>query len=328
MKDSIKLWSEVPETQLKELFLKNPYPPYRGTPLANDLMKEYMFLLAKENADKYRNNALVVLSNDKPVFAGQVYSIPYLSEYWGKSIGVLGHFVFDTEASFNIQNAATMLISELLQLARLEKIGFLSANTPAANITLVRAMEKNGFLYTEGFINMVGLTHTYREQFNVSNLVIREAVESDLAMIADAYSKVTFPNRFTNDGGFDPKKAAQLYVRRFKEVYEEKIGEIFVADFNEKFAGAIIAIIDDKMSKTIGVKTNILSGMGIIIHPNAARRGVSMALIEHRQAYYKSKGVNYVNFGANFTNAPMILGLTKLGLEYGSLDLTFHLWLR
>ena len=81
------------------------------------------------------------------------------------------------------------------------------------------------------------------------------------------------------------------------------------------------------MSKTIGVKTNILSGMGIIVHPDAARRGVAMALIEHRQEYFKSKGVEFVNFGANFNNAPMILGLSKLGLKYGSLDMTFHHWL-
>ena len=67
--------------------------------------------------------------------------------------------------------------------------------------------------------------------------------------------------------------------------------------------------------------------MGIIIHPRAVRKGVSMALIEHRQDYYQSEGVEYVNFGANFNNGPMILGLSKLGLRYGSLDMTFHFWL-
>ena len=82
------------------------------------------------------------------------------------------------------------------------------------------------------------------------------------------------------------------------------------------------------MAETIGVKTNPLSGMGIIIHPRASRRGLSLAMVELRQDYYKSEGVEYVSFGANFNNKPMISGLEKLGLRYGSLDMTFHRWLR
>ena len=136
-----------------------------------------------------------------------------------------------------------------------------------------------------------------------------------------------FPSRFVNDGGFDKKKAVYLYTHRFREVYEQNIGRIFVAEIEGQFAGALIALIDEKMAKAIGIKTNPLSGMGIIIHPRASRRGVSLALIEHRQDYYKSEGVDYVNFGANYNNMPMLRGLAKLGLEYGSLDMTFHRWI-
>ena len=173
---------------------------------------------------------------------------------------------------------------------------------------------------------MVGPTNDFRDEFRVPGILIREALDDDLLEIADAYSKVTFPSRFASDIRFNSEKAMQLYQHRFEEVYTQKLGKIFIAEIDGTFAGALIAIIDEKMAKSIGVKTNILSGMGIIIHPRAARKGVSLYLIEHRQAYYKSNGVEFVSFGANFNNRPMILGLLKLGLTYGSLDMTFHHW--
>ena len=328
MSITVKLWSEVPEELIENLFLDNPFPLYRNTPIANDLIKKYMYRLAQKSAVRNNKTTMVALVDGKPVVTGQVYPTPYLSNHWNISIGGLNHIVVDKPVDETTQLAAVDLIASLVDTAGLEGMAFLSVCVPAPNISLVRALEKNGFMYAEGFINMVGPTHHFRDQFSVPGLSIREPSESDFFEITEAYQKVSFPNRFTTDGGLDPEKAMDLYVRRFKEVHEQKLGKVFIAELGARFAGAIIAIIDEKMAKTTGVKTNILSGMGIIIHPRAARRGVSMALIEHRQDYYKSKGVEYVSFGANFNNKPMISGLEKLGLRYGSLDMTFHLWLR
>ena len=328
MSITVKLWSEVPQELIEKLFLTNPFPLYRNTPLATDLIKKYMYRLAQESAAGNKKTAMVAVADGKPVVTGQVYPTPYLSNHWNISIGGLNHMVVGNPMHKTTPQAALALIEGLIDVARLQGMSFVSTSVPAANISLVRALEKNGFMYAEGFINMVGPTHHFRDQFTVPGLNIREPIERDFFEIAEAYQKVYFPNRFATDGGFEPEKAMDLYVRRFKEVHEQKLGKVFIAEIEARFAGAIIAIIDERMAKMIGVKTNILSGMGIIIHPRAARRGVSMALIEHRQDYYKSEGVEYVSFGANFNNKPMISGLEKLGLRYGSLDMTLHRWLR
>jgi len=328
VKVDIKLWSEVPESQLEDLFLNNPYALYRGTPLGDDRMKKYMFILAKENTEINKEGAMVALIDGKPIVTAQVYEVPYLSKFWNVRIGALGHFITDRTNNENTYLAASTLIRELLTKAKEDNLSFLSTNIAGPNIMLIKAAEAQSFRYAEGFINMVGPTNKFRDRFNVLGMKIRELVEEDFFEIADAYAKVSFPSRFVTDGGFDPQKAMELYANRFSEVYEQKIGKVFVAELEGRFAGAIIAIIDEKMSKTIGARSNILSGMGIIAHPRALRRGISMALIEYRQEYYKSEGVEYVNFGANFNNRPMILGLEKLGLRYGSLDMIFHLWLR
>lgn len=328
MRIDVQLWSEVPESQLEDLFLHNPYALYRGTPLGDDRMKRYMFLLAKENAEINKEGAMVAMINAKPIVTAQVYEVPYLSTFWNMPIGALGHFITDRPNDENTYLAGSMLVRELVDKAKKDNLAFISTSIPGPNIMLIRALEAQSFRYAEGFINMVGPTNRFRDRFKVLGMKIRELVEEDFSEIADAYSKVSFPSRYVADGGFDRKKASELYVNRFSEVCEQKLGKVFVAELEGKFAGALIALIDEKMARTIGIKSNVLSGMGIIIHPRASRRGVSTALIEYRQDYYKSEGVEYVNFGANFNNGPMILGLDKLGLKYGSVDMTFHLWLQ
>jgi GNAT superfamily N-acetyltransferase len=322
----VKLWSEVPEGQLEDLFLDNPFPFYRGTPLGDDRMKRYMFMLAKENAEINREGAMAATINAKPVVTAQVYEVPYLSTFWNMPIGALGHFITDRPHDEHTYVAASTLVRELLHRAKKDDLAFISTTIPGASIMLIRALEAQSFRYAEGFINMVGPTNRFRDRFNVPGMKIRDFVKEDLSEIAGAYAKVSFPSRYMTDGGFDPKKASELYVNRFSEVHEQELGKVFVAELDGKFAGALIAIIDEKMSQAIGVRSNILSGLGIIVHPRASRRGIATALIEHRQDYYRSEGVEYVNFGANFNNGPMILGLEKLGLRYGSVDMAFHLW--
>lgn len=319
----IKKWIDVPIDQIKDIFLENSFPLYRGTPLANDLMKEYMFMLAKKAS--LINDALVVLIDGVPVITGQFYFIPYLSKYWNIPIGGIGYIV-SRKMNGEVNNIVSdLLVSNLTDLASLNT-HFVSVTVPGPNISLIRSFEKKGFMYAEGFINMVSPPTYFRHQFDIPNLVIRDSVESDFDKIDDAYKRTPFPNRFASDGGFDPEKATKLYVRRFKEVHDQHLGKVFIAELEGQFAGALIGIIDKEMDETIGVKTNILSGMGIIIHPQAARRGVSMYMIEHRQDWYKSQGVEYVNLGANFNNRPMILGLDKLGFKYGCLDMSLHKW--
>jgi len=319
----IKKWDDVPNDKMKELFLENPYPLYRGTPLGTDLMKEYMFTLAKKSASI--NDTLVVLVDGVPMITGQFYLIPYLSKYWNIPIGGLGHIVIrnmPADINTKIIDTFSLHLSNLASNAK-----FVSVTIPGPNIALIRSFEQRGFAYAEGFINMVGSTNYFRDQFRLKGLVIRDLVENDFDEIDSAYKKTPFPARFVSDGGFDPEKARKLYVHRCREVYEQRLGKIFIAELEGKFAGALIGIIDKEMAETINIKTNTLSGMGIIIHSRALRRGVSMHMIEHRQDWYKSEGVDYVNFGANFNNRPMILGLDKLGFKYGSLDVALHKWI-
>lgn len=319
----VRRWKDVSMADLKTLFQQNPFPLYRGTPLCGR-MKGYMFMRASANANDskwWRSEALVVLVDEKPILTGQLHDVPYLSEHWGMSMGNIIHLITDHPDDEAVRFAGRELINRLLENCTMD---FVSVSVPAPSTMLVRALEDAGFRYAEGFANMVGTTHGFREQFRADNVIIREMKESDLTEISEAYNGMPFPSRFASDGGFSREKVIRLYVHRFREVYEKKLGPIFVAELGGRFAGALITLIDKGIFDTIGVKTNPLSGMGIIIHPRAKSKGVALNLIEHRQDYYKKMGVEYVNFGANFNNIPMIRGLTKLGLKHGSTDVSLH----
>jgi len=204
----IKKWGDVPNDQIKELFLENPYPLYRGSPLANDLMKEYMFILAKESASI--NDTLVVLVDGVPMITGQFYLIPYLSKYWNTPIGGLGHIAarkMAVDISAEVMDIFSLYLSDLASNAK-----FVSVTIPGPNISLIRSFEQRSFAYAEGFINMVSSTNYFRDQFRLPGLVIRNLVESDFDEIDSAYKKTPFPARFVSDGGFDPERARKLYV--------------------------------------------------------------------------------------------------------------------
>jgi hypothetical protein len=196
----VKLWSEVRESQLEDLFHNNPFALYRGTPLGDGRMKRYMFMLAKENAEINREGAMVAIINDKPIVTAQVYGVPYLSKFWNIPIGALGHFITDRPHDEHTCLAASTLVRELVERAKKDNFAFISTTIPGPNIMLIRALEARSFRYAEGFINMVGLTHRFRDRFNVLGMNIREFVREDLSEITDAYGKVSFPSRYVTDG--------------------------------------------------------------------------------------------------------------------------------
>lgn len=242
----------------------------------------------------------------------EVKQIDFLTSYWGMPIGAIDGPL-----------GPWPNIDKLLYQAQSMGLVFVSANIPASNLEAIRGLEAAGFYYAEGFVPMV---KTMREAPGMPDGIytdynIREAVSSDGGHIEEAYSLSDFPSRFVNDPGFDSNKAKYLYVNRFHEVFDTGCGQIFVAERDGEFAGAIICIVDSKTN------SNPPSGMGIIIHPRAHRKGVATALVSYRQWWYYQLGVRHVSFGANINNIPMINCLIKLGFKMGQPEITMHRWL-
>ena len=248
----------------------------------------------------------------------EVKQIDFLSSYWGMPIGAI---VGDWPTGELSGGLVYPIAVGLLRDAQNMGLVFVSANVPASNLDAIRSLERAGFYYAEGFIPMVKYMGEKEPLPYIKNMEIREAIAEDGGEVEAAYRLARFPSRLVNDPGFDTEKARMLYVNRFHEVFESGKGKIFVAETDGQFAGAIIAIIDFKTN------TNPPSGMGLIVHPRAHRKGVATALVSYRQWWYYQLGVRHVSFGANINNQPMINCLIKLGFQMGQPAITLHRWL-
>jgi ribosomal protein S18 acetylase RimI-like enzyme len=210
----------------------------------------------------------------------------------------------------------------------------MSTSIPAENIGAIQSFIEHEFSYREGFINMIASTSNKQLQWkrlvsnDIKTIEIRMALKQDIIKIEEWYSKSQFPSRFVTEEHFDSSKAMMLYGKRFREVMEsdEIDGDVIVLYADGHQAGAIIQAIDSRLFESRGIKTNLLSGMGLIVNPQYRRMGIGSALVAYRQEQYGKIGVEWVNLGANLNNRIMVQCLEELNFKYGSTDISLARW--
>lgn len=314
----------------KNLAQANLYYPYHGIPFDNDSIQKLRLYQENRLRSANKDTQKVVCMAESEDHSCQllvvVSKVDFLSEYFGVSIGTASDLVCtNLNVNQNFDVGKELCLRVLDTAISNFKIDYISINLPSNNIGLIRAFEFLGFRYTEGFINMIGRTGACPV---VNHWPVFPAVEKDLKEVEAAYQFSSFPSRFVTESGFDPGKAKMLYVKRFREVFENpEIGIIYVVRDGGQFGGAIIMAIDNHLENETGIRINLLSGMGLIVNPNMRGRNIGAQLVSDRQHRYAKIGVTYTRLGANISNRPMISCLEKLGFTYGSQDLTFSRWL-
>jgi len=251
----------------------------------------------------------------------KIERVPYLTEYWGFPMGRISGL---DEAKTISEDFAEYLVEQFLLQAKNEGWKFIDTNLSIENTIFAEALVCHGFYPVQGFIQLDATTDRGWVPTGMNNpmISIRRIKESDFSWIKEAYSLVDFPNHFVDDGGFNKTKAMMLYVRRYREVYEKRLGEVFVADIEDRPAGALIAIVDKEKN------TNLMSGLGIIVHPWAQRQRVAQTLIAYRQGWYQRQGVKRVSFGVSIANRKIINCMAQMGFKIGVSTLTFHKWIK
>ena len=259
---------------------------FRNTPLdsvkTDNYEAERMYDLSKS---KDCVSLAVVNDLDDVICSGMIYPVSFLSNYFHKRIGVLDGLAFGED----YPEAAKLLIDSLMNQSY-GSYDFLSVTLPSDSLNFIRALERIGFYYAEGFTNMVGKCEAQLEYEIRGIQVVRSIKDSDFEALEKAYLSSSFPSRYSTDSFFDPIEAKLLYVNRFKKVWEECLGQIWVAELDGKFAGALIGMTDKDLKKDTGIKTNARSGMGIIVDPSARGQGVASKLLAVRDRWYFEQG--------------------------------------
>ena len=323
-----KILTNIPKKELFELCMSNPYPPYRGTGLNMEKIREYQGLLIAEKNKDPSCRTIVIYDSGKMAFILQSYNVKYLSDYFDVPMFAIGNIITSRADVLKNKKYVAMALSNFT--IRKEIGSLISVSVPAENIGAIQSFIDQRFSYREGFMNMIASTSDREFQWkklvsnDIKNKEIRMASKRDIVEIEKWYSKSQFPSRFVTEEKLDSSKAMTLYGKRFREVMEpdEIDGDVMVFYVDGNPAGAIIQAVDSQLFKFCGIKANLLSGMGLIINPQYRRMGIGSALVAYRQERYDEIGVKWVNLGANLNNHVMVRCLEELGFKYGSTDIS------
>ncbi|HOI72906.1 MAG TPA: hypothetical protein PLO63_02055 [Syntrophales bacterium] len=323
MKTRIIDWREADPDQLRDLYARFPYPPYFGSPIVNDRLQAYRLHQVLEAAEADPGTLLAGVAGDRVLCAAQLRRTAHLSDHFGIEVASIANEAFACDGHADNVSVFNLMVETLRRQAKHRGVAFLSTTAASQAYQWIRALEENGFRYADGFRHVTAPTDDDYSGFLRDDLVMRAPVESDFEEIAYSYANMPFPNHLLHEPEFDKEKVIRLYVRRFREVHE-KLGRVFVAEWQGRFAGALNGIIDEAIRSKLGIAVNHLS-QGLIVHPRAAGKGVALALIADRNPWYREQGVQWGYFGSNINNIAMIRGLERMRMRHAGIEISMIL---
>jgi len=316
-------WHDADPEALRDLYTKYPYPPYFGSPILNDELQAYRFEKISGEAGRRPDDFFVAEVHGTVAGAAQLRRVDHLSDHFGVEVASIGNEAFTatkSEASFA---GCSALLGAIRDLAITRGFLFVTSAVASQAVQWIRGLEESGFRYADGFIHTFAFIDDDYLPFLQERIVIREPIESDFGEIAYSYAHMPFPNHLLHEPEFNKEKIIALYVKRYRETHE-RLGRVFVAEIDGNFAGALNGIIDPDIKSKTGMIVNHLS-QGMVIHPQWAGKGVSLALIAERHLWYRELGLQYAYYGANINNVGMIRGLTKMAAKHAGIEISMTL---
>jgi RimJ/RimL family protein N-acetyltransferase len=316
-------WHEANPEALRDLYTKYPFPPYFGSPIVNDRLQAYRFGKIREDAGRKREDYFAVDVGGTLIGAAQLRRVDHLSDHFGVAVASIGNEAFLAEKNEAAFSGCAAMLRALRDLAMSRGYRFVTSAVSSQAVQWLRGLEEAGFRYADGFIHCFASIDDDYEPFRLDHMAVRDPVESDFDEIAYSYAHMPFPNHLLHEPEFRKDKIIELYVKRYRETHE-RLGKVFVAEVDGKFAGAINSIIDHDIRHTTGMVVNHLS-QGMVIHPREAGKGVSLALIAARHPWYREQGLHHAYYGANINNIGMIRGLQKMAARHAGIEISMML---
>ena len=325
---SIKIidWQDADIDLLRELYIRFPYPPYFGSPIVDERLQLYRFHCVQRASEASPGVLLAAVNEGSVICAAQLRRTVHLSDHFGVEVASIANEAFVCDNASGNAPVFLELIQSLKDRAVKAGVAFITATAASQAQQWIRALEENGFRYADGFRHVTASIEEDCSAFLRNDLVMRDLKETDFNEIAYSYEHMPFPNHLLYEPEFDKEKIISLYVRRYREVHEG-LGKVFVAEWHGQFAGALNGIIDHDIQREMGIAVNHLS-QGLIVHPQAAGKGVALALIACRNPWYREQGMKVGYFGSNINNLPMIRGLEKMQTRHAGIEISMILRLK
>ena len=316
-------WRETDPEALRGLYTRYPYPSYFGSPIVNDKLQVYRFEKIRDEAGRKPEDFLAVEVGGVLVGSAQLRRADHLADHFDVEVASIGNEAFHVEKSEASFAGCAALLSALAEFARSRKYLFVTSAIASQAVQWVRGLEEAGFRYADGFLHTYASIDNDYTSFLKTSITIRDPIEPDFEEIAYSYAHMPFPNHLLYEPEFQKEKIIELYVKRYRETHE-RLGRVFVAEIEGKFAGALNGIIDPDIKSKTGMVVNHLS-QGLIIHPRGAGKRVAQALIAARHPWYRELGLKYAYYGANINNVGMLRGLARMDVKHAGIEISMTL---
>lgn len=320
-------WQDANIDKLRELYIRFPYPPYFGSPIVNEKLQEYRFRCVQQDAEASPETFFVAVNKENILCAAQLQRSAHLSDNFGIEVASIGNEAFECNHTVENTRVFLALLKNMVESAIKKKVAFLMASAASNCHQWIRALEDTGFRYADGFIHAV---EDMKEDYNhllLSKMIVRDPIKADFEEILFSFQNVPFPSYLFHEQEFERGKISRLYAKRYREVYENKVGRVFIGEIDGRFMGALNGIIEPRILTETGMVVNHLS-QGIILHPRAIGKGVALGLIAFRHNWYREKGMPYCYQGSNINNIPMIRGFQKMKLKHAGIEIKMAMRLK
>jgi len=290
---------------IKPLITNYKFKPYYYYNINNRKLSEYFFSLIKKE-----NIIFTLEEEEKGLGAASVVNLPWDSEIFEIKMAKIG-FILTKENYSHSTDIIHKLIGNILIYCREKGIKHISFQVNSQEISLIHALEKNGFTLMDTIIiYSISLKNIDFENFKLNlEYFIREAKKKDLPAMQELAGKAFFtPNMFLSRFYVDPllrKRASILYKEWLKNSFNgEQADIVLVAEIKNKPVGFITCQLPKRESieifnrKIATIPLNAVSS-------KFRGRGVYNCIMEHALKWFKEQEVDIVEIKTQIINLPV-----------------------
>jgi ribosomal protein S18 acetylase RimI-like enzyme len=257
--------------------------------------------------------------------------LPWESGLLGRSMWAIKHICIDSE-SVDKHAVATRLVAEVSRRAAAQGAEFLLCKTSALHRVAIHALESNGFLLMDTFLDFVYNCQNSRSQNDSSpqrpeGVMIRPGTSADtdsLVQIARACFSEHF-GRFHADPRIGRAAAAKIYEEWIRSCANGWADWIFVAEHRNRIAGYSAWRKPSRLDAQFGIRLGHYSIAGV--HPDFFGHGIFAALT---RAGMNIMGVlvDWIEGPTHVENYAVQRGYQRLGWQIAGAQHSFHKWLQ
>jgi GNAT superfamily N-acetyltransferase len=194
------------------------------------------------------------------------------------------------------------LIPQLLKEAEKEGINHLSIRAEASQISLIQALEKQGFIVVDALVTF-GRTTSHHVTESAHSFTIRFAEPRDKEVISELGGRAFRVDRFHNDPEIAPSKADEIYREWSRNSVEGRAADaVVIAEDSRRLLGFVTCRLITDTLEPLGSPVGVIPL--VATDEQHRRAGVARAMTLRAINWFHEQGAEICEVGTQLANIP------------------------